>query len=200
MPIFYHAGAYLGLVTIFQQSSTDFAWPELAWSPDTMEWHRVNIETEFIPRSKKVLDYDYGCIYCSAPIIRKDKILIYYCGSDWKHTSWRNGHICLATLRADGFAGFEQAAKDKPAVITTNPVAYNGNPIRVSADVEEGGSLKVTVLSEDGKKQIAAKPITKTVTDACLELGEKVEGKTVQLKFELNNAKLYSFNFESPKP
>ncbi len=105
----------------------------------------------------------------------------------------------ILRLSPAAFAGFEQAAKDKPAVITTNPVAYNGNPIRVSADVEEGGSLKVTVLSEDGKRQIAEKPITKTITDARLELGEKVEGKQVRLKFELNNAKIYSFNFEAPE-
>ena len=196
MPIFYHAGVYLGLVTIFQQSGTDFSWPELAWSPDTTAWHRINIETPLIPRSDKVLDYDYGCIYCSAPIIRKDKILIYYCGSDWKHTSWRNGHLCVATLRADGFAGFEQIATDRTAVITTNPLTYNGNPIRVSADVDRGGSLKVTVLGENGETKIAAKPITTTVTDARLALDKPFEGERIQLKFELNHAKIYSFNFE----
>ena len=196
MPIFYHAGVYLELVTIFQQSSTDFSWPELVWSPDTTTWHRLDIENAFIPRSRKVLDYDVGCIFCSVPIIRKDRILIYYCGSDWKHTSWRNGHLCLATLRADGFAGFEQIASDKPAVVTTNRLSYNGNPIRVSADVADGGSLVVTALGTNGETRCVARPVSETVTDARLQWDKPITGTHVQLKFELNHAKLYSFNFE----
>ena len=40
MPVFRHANLYLGLPAIHNQR-TDQVWTELAWSPDTVAWHRV---------------------------------------------------------------------------------------------------------------------------------------------------------------
>ena len=52
----------------------------------------------------------------ATPVFLKNEIRLYYGGSDWLHTSWRNGFLCLATLRPDGFAGYEQDSKDRPAI------------------------------------------------------------------------------------
>ena len=53
MPVFRHAGAYIGLVAMHQQPKSgirsDRVWPELAWSPDCRTWHRIAEGTPFIP-------------------------------------------------------------------------------------------------------------------------------------------------------
>jgi len=193
MPTFFYGGVYLGLVAIHEQS-TDRVWTELAWSADTKEWHRVDAGTPLIPCAKEKLAYDYGCVYaCAYPIFLEDEIRLYYGGSDWLHTSWRNGALCLARLRPDGFAGYEQATNAKPAMITTAPVPYNGQAIQVTTDVPEGGSLKVTILDADGNERSAARAITETVTDGALVLDRKLEENPIRLQFELDQAKLYSF-------
>jgi hypothetical protein len=52
-----------------------------------------------------------------------------------------------------------------------------------------------------------AKAITSTVTDASLELNNKVEAKKIRLRFELNSkvewfsqSKLYSFHLKNESP
>jgi hypothetical protein len=197
MPTFYHGGVYLGIIAVHHQPPVDRVWPELAWSEDTKIWHRVCKGTPLIPLAEKKLDYDYGCIYtCANPIILKDEIRIYYGASDYLHYGWREGSLALATLRPDGFAGYEQESKDNPAVITTSSIPYAGQGIQLSADVMKGGEVNVTVLGVDGKPISKAKTISKTVTDGRLELSEKIDAKEIRLKFEATNAKLYSFSFE----
>lgn len=107
-----------------------------------------------------------------------------------------NGSLCLATLRPDGFAGYEQVAKDKPAIVTTSLMPYHGQAIRISADVAAGGAVKVSVLDEAGHELTTAKAITETVTDGRLELSKELDERRIQLRFELSSAKLYSFSFE----
>ena len=193
MPVFFHGGVYLGLVAIHDQT-TDRVWTELAWSPDTKAWHRISPGTPLIPCSEVKLDYDYGCVYaCAVPVFLKDEIRLYYGGSDYKHNGWRNGSLCLATLRPDGFAGYEPEDKGKPAVVTTTAMAWSGGDIRISADVAKGGSIKVSVVDKDGNVIAEAQPISKTVTDKRLKLGTKITAGEIRLRFELTNAKLYSF-------
>ncbi len=200
MPVFFYGGVYLGLLAIHEQSS-DRVWTELAWSPDTRAWHRIDPGTPLIPCSEEKLAYDYGCVYaCATPVFMEDGVRLYYGGSDWLHTSWRNGALCLATLRADGFAGYEQERKDKPAAITTSLIPYSGQAIQITADVAQGGSIKVRVADESGNERAMAKAIAATVTDGPLELGGPLEAKRIRLTFELNNAKLYSFSFAGKNP
>jgi hypothetical protein len=107
MPTFYYEGVYLGLVSIYNEGGTDRVWTELTWSPDTKEWYRIDAGNPLIPNSEKELDYDYGCIYaCASPVIKENEIQLYYGGSDWLHDGLRQGYLCLATLRPDGFAGY----------------------------------------------------------------------------------------------
>ena len=89
----------------------------------------------------------------------------------------------------------KEREKDKPAIITTSLIPYYAQAIRVTADVGEAGSIEVSVLDESGKELTTATAITETVTDARLELSKKLDAKRIQLKFEVNNAKLYSFSF-----
>lgn len=195
MPVFMHGGVYLGLVAIHAQRPVDRVWTELAWSTDSKQWHRIAPGKALIPCSEKVMDYDYGCVYaCAYPVFLDNEIRLYYGGSDYHHYGWRNGSLCLATLRPDGFAGYEQESKDKPAVITTQTVPYDGKKIRVSADVEKGGSMKVTVMDANGKK-LKVFTVKETVTDKVLKSFTKIKSDKIALKCELNKAKAYSFSY-----
>jgi len=195
MPVFYYGGVYLGLVAIHNQQA-DRVHTELTWSSDTKTWNRISPDTPFIPNSANELDYDYGCVYaCATPVFLDDKIRLYYGGSDWLHTSWRNGFLCLATLRPDGFAGYTQETIDNPAVITTTAINYNKGPIKITADLALGGFLKVFVLDERGENITEAALVLETVSDGILQLESKVKQEMIRLRFEFNRAKLYSFSF-----
>lgn len=199
MPVFFHGGIYLGLVAIHDQEA-DRVWTELAWSPDTEVWERISPGTALIPCSEQELSYDYGCVYAAAsPVFLEDEIRLYYGGSDWLHFSWRNGSFCLATLRPDGFAGYKQRSKEKEAILTTVPVAYSGQELLVTADVEEGGFLKVEILDRQGKSIAKAKTIRKSVTDEALSLSNDISLDRIRLRFEFTGSTVYSYCLKSQK-
>lgn len=196
MPVFMHGGVYLGLVAIHAQRPVDRVWTELAWSPDSTKWHRIEPGKPLIPCSEKILEYDYGCVYaCAYPIFLDNEIRLYYGGSDYHHYGWRTGSLSLATLRPDGFAGYEQESKDRPAVITTTAIPHTGQKIWITADVAAGGSIKVSIIDDKGQHLVDAGLVSKTMTDGHLKWSQKTSSDTIRLKFEINNAKLYSFSF-----
>jgi hypothetical protein len=194
MTAFYYGGVYLGLVAIHEQPPVDRVWVELAWSPDTKEWHRVAEGSPFIPLSETPLAYDYGCIYaCANPVFLKNEIRLYYGGSDYTHGGWRNGSLCLATLRPDGFAGYEPVSKNESAIVTTSAFDYLGPDIQISADVAKGGSIVASVVDGEGNVISKASPIAETVTDGRLKFQEPLKPGKIRLQFEIKDAKLYSF-------
>jgi hypothetical protein len=195
MPVFFYGGIYIGLVAIHQQDA-DRVWTELTWSADTKNWTRISPGIPLIPCSDQKLDYDYGCVYpCAYPVFLQNEIRLYYGGSDYLHSGWRTGSLCLATLRPDGFAGYEQEANEKPGVVTTTVIPYAGQTIQVTADVEKDGWVKVSILNKDGNLIETAQAISTTVTDNQLSIQKKIDSNEVQLRFELRNAKIYSFKF-----
>ena len=198
MPVFLHGGVYLGLVAIHDQEA-DRVWAELAWSPDTQEWHRVLPGTPLIPNSGNEGDYDWGCVYPAAyPVFLKDEIRLYYGSSDGLHTSWRNGFLCLATLRPDGFAGYKASDASTPSLLTTTPVFDPDAPLKVSADIANGGWLVVRVL--DGERQVLAEsePLRTTASDGTpqwLDDSALAASKPkARLQFAFQNATVYSFS------
>jgi hypothetical protein len=154
-----------------------------------------------IPRGPEG-SYDWGCIYAAAyPVVRDDRIQLYYGGNDGQHTNWRKGFLCLAWLRPDGFAGFEPVDPQEPAVIVTKPVKCDGGRLQVTADAT-GGSLRVAVLDAEGCGLDDCRPITADVTDGVVRWRDggnldTVRGKPIRLQFELRQAKLYAFAFGS---
>ncbi len=200
MGVFYYAGVYIGLPAIYN-SETDRTHTELAWSPDTVTWHRIEPGRALIANSPKKGEYDWGCVYAAAyPVFLKDEIRLYYGASDDKHFGWRKGYFCFATVRPDGFAGYEQISKDASAFVITRPVLATGGALCLSADVQEDGFVRTRLLNDSGEELAEAKPVRQTVTDARVEWRSKfatetVGGKMIRIEFELRNAKLYSFSF-----
>jgi len=196
MPTFYYAGVYLGLIAIHEQSS-DRVWTELSWSPDTKEWFRIDASNPLIPTSEKKLDYDYGCVYaCAYPIFEENQIRLYYGGSDWLHFGWRNGSLNLATLRPDGFAGYVPVDSSQVAAVVTRLFSHRGAALKLTADVEKEGSVKVMVMNSAGEQIATSNSITRTITDGVLQFNHKINEEKISLRIEIEKAKVYSFSLE----
>jgi len=196
---FAYCSIYIGLVGLFNtDKKVDRQHVELAWSPDTVKWHRVNPGTPLIPNSENKGDYDWGCIFASAPVFMENEIQIYYGGNNGNFFSWRDGFLCLAMLRPDGFAGYEPTSAEIPAIIVTKPLICQGRMLCITADVKDGGYIRVTMLDEDDEKLASSELVSNSVTDGQVEWIENLDwadisDKKIRLKFELQNAKIYAF-------
>ena len=194
MPAFYHAGVYFGLLAVYNAES-DKTTTELTWSPDTKVWNRISPGTPLIPNSEKVLDYDYGCIYaCTVPIFLKDEIRLYYGGSDYLHFGWRNGSLSLATLRPDGFAGLTQDNNKRESLIKTKPILIDNQHLRLSADVNDGGHVKVTILDNDNTVLAVSQIINKNVTDEPLVFNNNIKKGNIKIQFDLSKSTIFSYS------
>ncbi len=212
MTIFRAGGVYLGLLGCMNYPSKKSRHGvrqhiELAWSPDSYKWHRISPGTPLIGHTPATAEqygampYDWGALFPAAPVFLENEIRIYYGGSDWYFFDWRKGHLALATLRPDGWAGYRQIDKRKSAVVTTTPVACGGGKLRVSADVAAGGFIRVALLDKDRQKLAVGVRLTQTVTAAEIEWPpgfslESRSGELVRLEFELIGGQLYSFSFQ----
>lgn len=196
MPVFAHGGVYLGLPAIFDEVA-DRVHVELAWSPDTVQWHRIEAGTPLIPNAPDKGAYDWGTVYASRPVVLDDEIQLYYGGCDGGHFDWRDGFLCLATLRPDGFAGYEPVDASQPAVVVTRPIT-GGKTLKITADAA-GGTVIVSLLNEAGDVLATADAVTGEVTDRVVSwngsdtVPKHLTGRPARLRFEVRNAKLYSF-------
>ncbi|MYC78332.1 hypothetical protein F4X10_21430 [Candidatus Poribacteria bacterium] len=208
MIVFPTCGIYIGLLGMMvypEDSDIDVKQHvELAWSPDTIHWHRIQEGIPFMGNTPSETErygetpYDWGTIFPSAPIFFDDEIRIYYGAGDGYFFNWRNGYLALATLRPDGWAGYEPIATDMPAVITTQPLIFDGTSIGITADVSDGGSVRVAILDNMGRQLTSSQPIYSTVTDSRVKWESSqdlanLKGKQIRLRFQLHNAKLYAF-------
>ena len=53
----------------------------------------------------------------------------------------------------------------------------------------------MSIVDGQGKDVVTAGTVSKTVTDGRLKWRKKISPDKIRLKFEINNAKLYSFSF-----
>lgn len=199
MPVFAYAGLYLGLPMIFDHKQ-DRVWCELAWSPDTIQWHRVDEGKPLIGNSPEPGAYDWGCVYAAAtPIILDHEIRLYYGASNGPHTDWRDGFLALATLRPDGFAGYESLRADAPARLTTHPLIFPSPELCLTADAQ-GGAVTVAVLDAQGRIVTRSEPVVGNVTDAAVRWLDTAalvaqQGKPLRLQFQLDRARLYALRW-----
>ena len=201
MTVFRYAGVYLGLVSIYNPK-TGRVHCELARSPDTVKWTRIQPGTPLIPTSNRPGDYDWGCVYAAAPVVERHEIRLYYGASDIGHEEKRKGVIALATLRPDGFAGYEPEAPGRLATVVTSPLACSSKHLTLTADAE-GGSVAVSILDEGGASLLESEPLAANRTDQLVlwKNGgslEKYVGGKIRLRATIRNAKVYAFGFSAP--
>ena len=206
MVIFRDGGVYLGLLGCMNYPSKETRngvrqHIELAWSPDSYKWHRINPGTPFISNSKSnnneygKMPYDWGCVFPSAPVFVDDEIRIYYGASDWYFFDWRKGGLALATLGKDRWAGYEAIDDDDTAIVTTTPLKLD-NHIHITADVGKGGLILVNVLDQKGEILVSSEGIKNSCTEFKLNFGRQynnINGSKCRIQFIINRAKIYSF-------
>ncbi|MFZ2281449.1 MAG: M15 family metallopeptidase [Prosthecobacter sp.] len=197
MPVFRYGSIYLSFLMMYHVGSGRSVDCELAWSHDGQQWQRVAPGTPFIPRGAKG-SYDSECIYAMAgpPILKDGKLMIFYGGDDFPHTGWKRHCLpCLATLRPDGFAGYTPTEDSKPSHVLTRTLRLTSEPVRITADVAAGGSLRVVAMDEQGKVLDTAEPVSMAVTDAALKWNKgALQAPTARFKIELDHAVLYAIS------
>lgn len=196
MPIFRYGDLYLGLPMIFN-ASADTVDCELAWSPDTIHWQRICPGVPSIPRGAAG-SYDSGCIYAAAtPLMLDDEIRLYYGGTNYLHTDWRDGYLCLATLRRDRFAGLTSTSVGRPGVVTSAPLRCTGADLRINTDASHGqvrvGVVGHPELGFDRCAPFAGDSLSHTVNWGRKQGLAPLIGQSIQLQFELQSATLFAF-------
>ena len=207
MVILRDGGVYLGLLGCMNYPSKETRngvrqHIELAWSPDSYKWHRINPGTPFISNSKTnnneygKMPYDWGCVFPSAPVFVDDEIRIYYGASDWYFFDWRKGGLALATLDKNRWAGYEAINDIELAVVTTTPLKLD-NHIHITADVGKGGHIVVNLLDQKGEILVSSQGIKNSCTEFKLNFGSEynnLKGSKRRIQFIINRAKIYSFS------
>ena len=204
MFVMQHGGYYLGFLTLHDEAGHFRI--QLAWSADGLSWRR--------PSRVPWLDvgpegaFDCGMVLGPAdPIFWEKEMWFPYGGfpirHDTRETNWESA-IGMATMRLDGFSAWEAGAETGELV--TQPFRCNGGRLLINAEAQNG-SVAVEILDEKGKplKGFEAKSCRAVIGDTLAnESGgwiqwkqekdlRRLEGKQVQLRFTLKNAKLYSF-------
>lgn len=198
MPSFAYGDLYLGLPMIFH-AGPDTVDCELAWSHDTIHWQRLCAGTPLIPRGAEG-SYDSGCIYAAAtPVLLGDEIRLYYSGSNHRHTDWRAGSFCLATLPRDRFAGLTTMAATTTGVITTHPLPCTGSRLLLNAAATQG-QVRVAVVDHPGLTAEQCQPLVGDLRQGAVvwQNSQRLApliGQSVRLRFELQAATLFAFTF-----
>ena len=195
LQVFRCGDVYLGLVMIIHLEE-DRVHCELAWSPDALNWERIDPDTPLISNSETKGTWDWGCVYAaSSPIQLEDEMRIYYGGSNDVHRGWRQGAFMLATMPTDRWAGYEPVDSSRPGRVVTEPQELSG-ALAINADAA-GGSVVVKVLDEGGREVATSRPVSGDDTGAVVPFetaGEELfDGRPMRLSFELRNARLYSY-------
>lgn len=215
MPVFWFDGFYMGLPSIFHDGDSecgnfDCVDCELAYSADTIHWHRVAAGTPFIRRSPGMYPNggpDCGCIYASPPIAEGDKLLFYYMGGNGRHSDFRETSLLCATLKMGRFASL-RAGNHRQGFLETAALECRPSVLTLDAECEKGARISVQVTDVYGQ---AIDGYTHNDCSVNME-GERCtvrwqentllpQCKNLRLQFLMNGMRLYSFacdaNFSS---
>jgi hypothetical protein len=178
----------------------------LAYSRDGFHWDRPD-RTPFIGVSDKRGDWNWGNVQSVGGVclIVGDKLYLYYSGLRGnpenipKKNADQDGSMGLAILRRDGFASMDGGAKGE---LLTRPVRFSGKHLFVNADASKG-SILAEVLDANGRvvkgfERSKAIPVKSNCTRLALHWKNgkdlaALAGQVVSIRFQVTNAKLYSF-------
>jgi len=174
---------------------------QLTYSRDLLKWHRLGDRQPFIgPASTGNGAYDTLCISDPGyPILRGDELWFYYSGiKTYAMASLDKkdqGAVCLAVLRRDGFLSLD--ADKQGGHLLTAPFQLEGRKLFVNHLTSRKGALQIKVLDTQGQLLASSEVMRGDHTRAEVKWanGNLVEqkGKMVQLRFDLQQASLYSY-------
>ena len=211
MEVLAYDGLRLGLMTVFSYDPEYCRGAvQLTYSRDGRHWLRAGDRQVFLPLSQRPGDFDWGSIYpLQAPLLVGDEIWIYYTGFGVDHNhelppgvSRATNGIGLAKLRLDGFVSLQAASAE--GSLTTRPFTFEGQRLTINAAAAQG-RVQVEILGNDGlplegygKAECLMERFDKTRRvvrwNGKESLGH-LQGQVIQLRFTLQQARLYSFRF-----
>jgi hypothetical protein len=208
-----YQGVYLGLRWVFvpERSRRHSTYVELDCSRDGRIWTRVGAGQPLMEFNDRHDTWDASIMRPISMLEVGEEVWIYYFGAPTEIESANDklpaGHqtdyaLGLATLKRDRFVSINGG--EKPGVLTTRPLTFEGNQLHVNAQVAEGGRLRMALVTEDNR------PIDGFRFDDCLQVvGDGIDMKVAwkggsalpaavrpRLKFELKQASLFSFWIE----
>ena len=211
MEVMTYEGLRIGLITVFSYDP-DYcrAAVQLTSSRDGRTWERAGNREVFLPLSNRPGDFDWGALYAlQGPFVHDDEIRIYYHGAGYDHNEtlppgvdgFPNG-IGLAKLRLDGFVSVQ--AGNPGGSLTTRSFTFTGDELLVNADADNG-RLRVEVLDQRGNPvpgytredcdPLRQDALRQTVSWNGRSAVASLAGKPIRLRFHLEEASLYSFEF-----
>ncbi|MFH1568334.1 MAG: hypothetical protein ABIL09_10100 [Gemmatimonadota bacterium] len=200
---------YLGFLTMHDERG--YFEQQLAFSRDGRRWSRP-WRGNFIGLGPEGT-FDSGMVLAPTdPVLTDTQMLFYYGGFNTVHHApmsapWTSA-IGRAILRRDGFASWD-ALPGQGGELLTQPLRADGAPLQVNADAGAGG-LRVEVLDDTGHV------VPGFARDRCVPLredtarhrgcmapvawdpapdGAALAGRSIQLRFELERARLFAFQF-----
>jgi hypothetical protein len=204
-----YGGYYLGFLTMHDESGLFRI--QLAWSSDGIHWARTWRQPWLDIGAKGT--FDAGMVLGPAdPVFLEREIAFPYGGFPITHDTTRQdweAAIGLAVIRLDGFCAWQA---EQSGELVTQPFQCTGEQLFVNADATEG-SIHVEVLDDKGNpfNGFEAGSCTGIKGDSLQsqETGwvrwkdraslKSLQGKRIQLRFVLMQARLYSFRVGGPQ-
>lgn len=201
---FMYAGLRLGYLAVHDERTKRTS-TQLVYSRDGRRWHRYRERVPFLPPGPEGSWDAGGAVAGASGLIERDgRIWIYYGGYATEADGPR--HVGLAHLRRDGFVSADAGADG--GTLLTRPLIGAGTRLRINADARHG-RIRTELL--DARKPPAEADVLATsvpfrgdALDALLEWADGsadlVAGRPVRIRFHLENARLYAFEFADDSP
>jgi Tol biopolymer transport system component len=216
-----YEGVYFALLSVYEHPS-DFA---EGTTTDHVTRHERDVMNFYVATSRDGDAWDLGWVYSGTPMIPRgpagafdkdlllpastivthdDRHWLYYAGANERHGNEavqfeRPMALGLATLPLDRFVGL--SAGDEQGVVTTRPFRLEGDALQVNVDAHHG-SVRINLLDEHGTPIPGCSASATGIDDIRWQpvwtAGQQVtsmRGKIVRLRFQLQNARSYAFQF-----
>lgn len=185
---------------------------QMAVSRDGKAWNRIR-QPYF--RSGPVGEVDSASTYMlTGMIVKETEIYQYYWGTQYTHggrdmfAKWKETNtnsVFLVSQRIDGFVSADAAYTG--GWLVTRPFNFEGGQLILNIDTAATGCARVAVLDElereiEGYELESCDPVKGNFINKIVSWNGSpdvsgLQGKTIRIRFEMRNAKLYSFRFAS---
>jgi len=202
LTVFRRGDLFFGHLPHYDAGQSDKVWSELVWSPDGYKWNRLPHGTQKSQISLgRVGDWDAGQVkVIDNPVIVDDEMLFYYGGNKTTHKEPGSPAIGMAKTKLDRLIGVV-SKPDTLGRVLTRPFKVGGE---LFINAKANGQIRIEVRSAIRDEPLKGwtfddcSPFTGDELAAPVRWGEKhlndLKGKVVRLRFQLEDATLYSFD------
>ena len=211
-------GYYVGIVSVadFDKNSPGYqrVHTGLVWSKDTKNWKYIS-SAPFIDNDAEFFferGNDYGMIYSSAPVLTENDVKFFYAALPELHyfsfseipenikeqmektmpkameeqAITRSTTLKIANIGKDRFGGVYASRGS----VITNALKVEEDALTLTADVNPGGEIKITV----GGMPEFEKNIRENCTNCRIFDLKDLRGEEISLQFEICDAAIYAMN------